>query len=163
MEGTRTLKDENDNPHFSIHKNESVVLLANYQSDFILINQYREPLDDYILQLPGGGVEEGEKLEEAVIREFQEETGYVCGAVHYLGSMVPAAWRSNEVTHVFYTEEILAKGNQHTEAHEWISVQRLKILDCLSGIKENNIHDSELCYSVLQAHMKGYINIDFST
>ncbi|KGP71330.1 NUDIX hydrolase [Pontibacillus yanchengensis] len=139
--------------------NESVVLLARENKEFILINQYRAPLDDYIIQLPGGGVEEQENLEDAVRREFQEETGYECGVVHYLGSMVPAAWYSNEVTHAYYTEEILDQGIQRTESHEYIQIQRLTIQDCLSKIKENTIHDSELCYAVLQAHIKGYIEI----
>ncbi len=41
------------------------------------------------LLFPGGGVEEGETLEEAGIRELREETGYICDSEPiYIGRVV---------------------------------------------------------------------------
>jgi ADP-ribose pyrophosphatase len=134
-------------------------MLANDNEHLILIKQFRKPVGSYVIQLPGGGVEEGEELEFAARREFKEETGFDCGRVHYIGNLLPASWRSNEVTHVFYTEEIMNLTGQQLEKHENIEVMRVSISDCINEIKENRFTDSELCYAVLQANLKGFIKL----
>lgn len=142
-----------------IQKNPNgVVVLANDDGQFILIKQFRKPVDSYVIQLPGGGVEECESLESAAKREFNEETGFECGKVNYLGKLLPASWRSNETTHVYYTEEILKHSEQKLEAHENICVLKMSISKCLELIKNLEITDSELCYAVLQAKLKGLIS-----
>ena len=140
--------------------NIGVAMLANDNGQLIAIKQFRKPIEDYTIQLPGGGVNENEQLETAARREFKEETGYDCGSVHYLGNILPASWRSNEVTHVFYTDEILNQSSQELERHEDIEVMRITISDCIQGIRDHQYNDSELCYAVLQAILKGIIRID---
>jgi len=51
--------------------------IVRRDDEFLLI--HLESTDLYTL--PGGGVEQGESLEEAVVREVKEETGYVCKVV----------------------------------------------------------------------------------
>jgi ADP-ribose pyrophosphatase len=134
-------------------------MLAKHNDQLILIKQFRKPVGSYVVQLPGGGVEEGEELESAVKREFKEETGFECGKVSYLGNLLPASWRSNEITHVFYTDEIVNNSGQQLEEHENIEIVKLSIPDCLNQIRKNEITDSELCYAMLQAILKGYIRL----
>ncbi|KAG6878765.1 hypothetical protein C0993_008064 [Termitomyces sp. T159_Od127] len=42
----------------------------------IVIEQYRPPIDKYIIELPAGLVDEDESPEQAAIRELEEETGF---------------------------------------------------------------------------------------
>ncbi|KNZ79371.1 hypothetical protein J132_10336 [Termitomyces sp. J132] len=42
----------------------------------IVIEQYRPPVDKYIIELPAGLIDEGETPEQAAIRELEEETGF---------------------------------------------------------------------------------------
>jgi ADP-ribose pyrophosphatase len=156
--GNKIIEDEYGRTYFSLTENEGVVILAKDGDSFLLIEQFRQPVGSYIVQLPGGGVEQGESLEQAAKREFLEETGYECGTVHYLGKLLPASWRTNEITHVFYTEEVGNNIHQRLEAHEKIKVIKMDVRDCLKRVKENKINDSELCYALLQAILKGYIH-----
>ncbi|EGN98038.1 hypothetical protein SERLA73DRAFT_138283 [Serpula lacrymans var. lacrymans S7.3] len=47
----------------------------------VIIEQYRPPIDKYIIELPAGLIDGGETAEEAAIRELEEETGYVAESV----------------------------------------------------------------------------------
>jgi len=42
----------------------------------VVIEQYRPPIDKFIIELPAGLVDEGETAEKAAIRELEEETGF---------------------------------------------------------------------------------------
>ncbi|KAL1745432.1 NUDIX hydrolase domain-like protein [Schizophyllum fasciatum] len=42
----------------------------------VIIEQYRPPIDKYIIELPAGLIDENETAEQAALRELEEETGY---------------------------------------------------------------------------------------
>jgi len=47
----------------------------------VIIEQYRPPIDKFIIELPAGLVDGGETAEQAAIRELEEETGYKADGV----------------------------------------------------------------------------------
>ncbi|KAJ7684799.1 NUDIX hydrolase domain-like protein [Mycena polygramma] len=47
----------------------------------VIVEQYRPPIDKFIIEMPAGLIDEGETPEQAAIRELEEETGYKASSV----------------------------------------------------------------------------------
>ncbi|TDL25131.1 hypothetical protein BD410DRAFT_717928 [Rickenella mellea] len=48
----------------------------SFQPSTVIIEQYRPPIDKFIIELPAGLIDAGETPEQAAIRELEEETGF---------------------------------------------------------------------------------------
>ncbi|OIB02209.1 NUDIX hydrolase [Paenibacillus sp. LC231] len=143
--------------YYTKENHVSVVVLAKHGDQLLLIRQYRAAVDDYVIQLPGGGVSGEEDLESAARREMLEETGCTCGKLHYLGKLYPASWRCNEIAHVFYTDEVISQADQQLEGYEDIDLVRMSVKECLHRIQENELQDSELVFAIMQGLLQGFI------
>lgn len=58
------------------NKQKAVVVIAEKENSFLLIKQFRIPVNSYVIEFPAGLIEEDEKIEDAALRELIEETGY---------------------------------------------------------------------------------------
>jgi len=95
---------------------------------------YREKAGDIYYSIPGGKVEEGEKLEETVVREVLEETSINVKPLKYLG--VFGAANINFEQHLFLCEyidgepklgdaiekEIMTKDPTNFYRPEWVNI-----------------------------------------
>ncbi|MDZ5781928.1 NUDIX hydrolase [Marinococcus luteus] len=155
-QGEHVISDQRGRKYVTSDEPDGVVVLAKKEDAFLLIKQYRPAVDAVVVQLPGGGVEPGETLVQAARRELAEETGYTCGLLNYLGTMLPASWRSNDRTHVFFTDDLNDQLEQQLEDHESIQVYFLPITECIHKVKNNTLSDGELSFALFQAHLHGY-------
>jgi ADP-ribose pyrophosphatase len=125
------------------------VILPFIDKDTILLEKhYRPVIDKYLLELPGGKAEPGEKLEVTAERELEEETGYVAGKMEFLFKMYKSPGVITEVAYFFKATE-LKKTEQHLEDTEDIDLKPFKMDELLKMIKRNEIDDAEVIAGVL--------------
>lgn len=83
-----------------------VMIVALDQDNIVFVRQYRYPLKQEMIELPGGGIDEGESPLEAAKRELVEESGLIAKTWTQLGS-----YDSNSHATVFLAEDLSEAGH----------------------------------------------------
>lgn len=125
-----------------IRHQEAVCILAKVDDKFIVEEQYRYPFDDIIIEFPAGKIDKGEDKEKAAIRELEEETGYLANSIKYLGSMYPSCAYTDEIIHLYYTDD-LTKTKQHFDEDEMLNVKFMTMEEIEELVKSHKLKDAK--------------------
>ena len=125
-----------------VHHRGGVGILIKVDDKFILEKQYRYALQEEIIEMPAGKLEEGEVPLEAANRESLEETGYKPLEMTFLGAMYPTGGYSSEVIHLYYCPKY-EKGERHLDKDECIDLIYVTLEEVEELIKDNVIKDAK--------------------
>lgn len=89
------------------HAEAMVAVPIDKNGDVLLVKQYRLPTGKSLLELPAGGVEPGEDIEEAVRRELQEEVGYLPKTIMKMTGFYSAPGFTNEFLHLYLAKDLV--------------------------------------------------------
>lgn len=99
---TESPSDATKEPYYRMTGSDSVICCAmTFSGEFVMIKQYRPNIELFTLELPAGGVSDGEDPVEAARREFAEETSLKCEFVA-LGDFKLMMNRTNIREHIFF-------------------------------------------------------------
>ena len=71
------------------------------EGEVILIKQYRHAIEEDILEIPAGLLEQSEDIYSCAARELTEETGFKAAKLEKLTEYYPAPEFSNQMTYIF--------------------------------------------------------------
>lgn len=124
------------------HSDVVVMVVVDEDDNVLLVRQYRTPVERELLEIPAGGIDEGEEPEDAVRRELREEIGYLPNKVQRLGGFYSAPGYCTEYLHLYLATE-LAPSRLFAEDTEGISLVRVPVDDVPDLILSGKLCDSK--------------------
>jgi ADP-ribose pyrophosphatase len=133
-------------------EHDEVVGIVPLDSDgkVILVRQYRLPAEETMLEIPAGGVDQGESPEEAAQRELQEETGYRAGRLERLAGFFVSPGYCTEFIHVFLATDLL-ESVVAGDDDENIALERVQLPQAVELIERGEIKDGKSIAGLLLA------------
>ena len=113
-----------------------------------VIRQWRSAVQEYLWELPAGGLEKDENPEDCAGRELIEEIGYKAGKLTPLFQCFLAPGYSSELMHGFLGEELEMVGAQ-PEEDENIDLRPMGLEELLPMIDSGEIRDSKTICGLL--------------
>jgi len=90
-----------------VHTNgSSMIVPITAEGKIILVNQYRYLCERESIELPCGGVKKGRSSAEMARIELEEETGFTCETLTYIGSFNPFNGVTTEMCDVFVARHL---------------------------------------------------------
>jgi len=115
-----------------------------------LVKQYRHPAVRYLLEIPAGTLDEGEKPEVGAARELEEELGVVAAKMEKLSEFFVSPGFCEEKMWVYLATE-LTETSQRLDEDEVIEVVRLSLTEALEMISDGEIEDAKTIIGLMLA------------
>lgn len=145
--------------HFDFiqHHGAAAMIPVDEDGNILMVRQYRNAVDQYTLEIPAGGLNEGEDNETCAIRECEEETGYRAGKVYHLFDLYTTVAFSNEKIGIYYTTDI-TPSKQHLDEDEFVNVEKHSLEELTEMILAGKIVDAKTIAGILA--YKAKIDLD---
>lgn len=135
------------------HNGSAVILAVDTKSNpadpgILLIRQYRHAANQFLLELPAGRIEPGEKLIPSGKRELMEETGYRAKKWSIHTKYFASPGFLSEAMHILLAED-LTLGQAQPEEDEKIELHMTPLSEVIRMIHAGKIHDGKTLIGVL--------------
>lgn len=124
------------------------VIAEAENGDLFLVRQYRYPAGEFLLEIPAGIIEEGEKSSEAAKRELQEEIGFDPNELKEIMRFYTSPGFSNEMIVVFHAKD-LVPSTRECDPDEFLDVVRVSAAELRTAVETGRIKDSKTLVSAL--------------
>lgn len=112
------------------------------------VRQYRKPAEEVLLELPAGGLEQGEEPIDCARRELQEECNMLAAKLTPVYSFYLAPGYSSELLHCFLAEEITEQQGTPDE-DENVETEILTLDEALHKLDTGQIRDAKTICGLL--------------
>ncbi len=134
-----------------VHHPGSAVIIPVFDDGTVaLVRQYRHPAVRYLLEVPAGTLNRGERPEEGAARELEEELGLVSTNLAKLVEFFVSPGFCEEKMWVYLATE-LTETAQRLEDDEVIEVVRLPFPRALEMISDGEIEDAKTIIGLMLA------------
>lgn len=132
------------------HNGSAVIVPVHDDGTVVLVRQYRHPAVRYLLEVPAGTLDEGERPEVGAARELEEELGLIAGRLEKLSEFFVSPGFCEEKMWVYLATELF-DGKQSPDEDEILDVVRLPIAEALELITSGEIQDAKTIIGLMLA------------
>ena len=130
------------------HRGAAAMLAFDEKDKIILVKQHRY-LRGYVLEIPAGTLEKGERPIKCAFRELEEETGYKAKKMTPLVTFYPSIGYNTEAIHCFVASGVKKSSDLKLDDDEILSVVKMDLKKLLRMIKAGKIQDAKTICAVL--------------
>ena len=130
------------------HSDCVAIVAIDADENILLVNQFRKPVEKELLEIPAGGIDNGEDAETAVRREMREETGYLPRKVEQLGGFYSAPGYCSEYLYLYLATD-LTPSQLYAEDTESIKLVPVAISQIPGLIDSGSICDAKSIVGLL--------------
>lgn len=145
-----TLADGSESKREYVHHNGGSSVLAVDKEGYVyLVEQFRYPYREMLLEIPAGKLEVGESAYDCAIRELKEEVGVIADSLTDFGVIYPSPGYTDEPLHIFLATSFTV-GENRLDEHELLNVKRIKFEEALEMVESNEIKDAKTVTAILR-------------
>jgi len=126
-----------------------IVAITN-ENKVLMVRQYRYPMEEELLEIPAGKLDNKEDPFECALRELSEETGYTAKKYIDLGAIYPSPGFCRETLYLYLALD-LCPGEMHLDENELLSVEEIDIDELIGRIMNNELKDAKSVVGILKA------------
>lgn len=130
------------------HKGAASMVAVDSDGKILMVRQYRSAIQKETLELPAGGINQGEDPKTCAMRELEEETGYRPQNAEHLLDVYTSVGFCNEKIYI-YASDSFVKTSQNLDDDEYVNVERYTIEELVALILEGKIEDSKSVAGIL--------------
>jgi 8-oxo-dGTP pyrophosphatase MutT (NUDIX family) len=112
------------------------VVALTKKNEVVLVRQYRHGVQENLLELPGGVVENEENPLEGAGRELMEETGYSVGSIVEVGRLYPNPAIQHNTLYCYLATDAELTGEQHFDETEEIEVHLVPLDELIEMVRQ---------------------------
>ncbi len=124
----------------------------------IFVRQYRKAAERILLEIPAGGIDDGETPEDAVRREMIEETGYRVGTLERLCSFYTSPGFTTEYMYLYQATGLTP--GEPTETTDQIEVVPLSVEEAVARYRAGETADAKTILALTYALGTGLPPVD---
>ena len=130
------------------HDGGVAIVPITAEGKILLVKQYRIAVDEVVLELPAGKLEENEDVEKCALRELEEETGFRADDIKNLFYFYTTPGYSSEKLHLFIADGLKHYG-QNLDRGEYIEIVEISTEEIIPKIVDGKIKDSKTIIGLL--------------
>ncbi|MFZ0627375.1 MAG: NUDIX hydrolase [Acidimicrobiia bacterium] len=121
-------------------------------AEALLVRQYRYAANGWLLEVPGGKLDDDESPEDCARRELIEEIGYHAGNLEPMGSILTTPGFTDERIWLFLATDLeQAPGGAALEDNEVLEMERIPLSRAIAMAEDGRIVDSKTVACLLRA------------